>query len=440
MAKLLAGAAKACITPTNDLMPALSNFNILLEGVYSDLYVRALVFDNGERKIAMITYDAPDMSRTNDIRNALEKNCGLDPININFAATHSHEAPTFSLDHHAVIADPKIYKWAKQYGDFIIEQTIKCVSEAISTMRPARYGLAKGNSYINVNRDQLFEDGLWGQGRDFDGASDKTLSVLKVEDYDGKLIAAYSNYAVHGTCCFLKKDEKNAKFLIAGDLPGIESQYLEERYKNDGAVFLWTSGAAGNQNPIFFCQYQKYNHDKSHELAYDMGYGAWALCEHLAQTQAVDIIRLLGNVPRMKSTMNISIIDRVISLPGQKLVFEDKDANGPGKHIGGRGKYTIEDADPIELKVRLLTLDDYAYIGMNCELCCEIGIRLKEAVPLKDAMIVTHTEERVGYMPDKEGYDKRTVEFYTSSVKDGVTEEYLTPVVLEMFDERFKSK
>ena len=68
--------------------------------------------------------------------------------------------------------------------------------------------------------------------------------------------------------------------MIAGDLPGMISGYLEERYQADGAVFLWTSGAAANQNPIFFSRYQRYEHDKTHGLSYSIGYGVWTLCRH----------------------------------------------------------------------------------------------------------------------------------------------------------------
>ena len=438
MNRLYAGAAKICITPPAEMMPAHFHSPFVFEGVYRDIYARALAIDNGQRRIVLISYESGDVSRTPDLLEALEKNCGLKRENILFSAVHSHESPTFSHEHWRMIGFPEKKAKVLQYGDFIIAQTVKCVSQAISQLRPARYGLGVGKSYINVCRDEQYENGLWAEGRDFEGPSDKTLGVLKFVDDEGKCIAGLANYAVHGNLCFRAMDEKNEKYLIAGDLPGMTSAYLEERYQDDGAVFLWTSGAAGDQNAIFSSNYWSYHHDGTHTMDKHPGYGVWAMAEHLAQVHAVDIIRTFQQIKRTKDWMAITVVDRNLQLPGQKIVYPQVSAASPLDRANMPFQGTIEDAAPVNLQLKLITMDDIAFFCLNGELCTEIGLHLKEASPLKHTFIITHTAERAGYLPTKRGYDNHTAEFYASEVKDGCTEERLIPAALEMFEERLK--
>ena len=67
--------------------------------------------------------------------------------------------------------------------------------------------------------------------------------MVKIESVSGELIAVYMNYAMHAVSLFL--DGK-----VSGDFPGAAERYIERLY-NDKAVALWTSGAAGDQNPLY---------------------------------------------------------------------------------------------------------------------------------------------------------------------------------------------
>lgn len=442
MGKLNAGAGKKCITPPETMFPALSFLDIEFEGVYRNLYVRVLILadqGNDENKVALITYDAADMGRTKDICEILEKKFGFKEDQLQFAATHSHEAPTFADEHEDVCGIPEKRAWAVAYGDFVIERTVEAFEEALGELRPAKLCFKTGKSYINVCRDELFEDGTWGQGMDFEGPADKTLSILLVRDLEDRIIAGYLNYAVHGTCCFMKMDQEGKKFLIAGDLPGMTSEYLEERYESDHAVFLWTSGPAGNVNPIFFCAYYFYHHDKTHKMA-DNGYQAWMMCESLAQRHAVDAIKIINQMTPKEYSKEFWYCEKKqdVVMPGRILVKEDGTEGTiiPGDHSV---QVTEKPGPGHILKLRMFCINDVTFLSMNAELVAEIGLRLKAGIATDKLVIVTHAGERIGYIPDKKGYERRTFAYYTTRIMGGVGEELMTPVVYGMF-ERLKEE
>lgn len=168
---------------------------------------------------------------------------GLSKENMLITATHNHSSPFIA----GPFDKPRDKKEA-DYIEYVISQAVSAAGLAMRAIRPAKYGFAEDKSFININRDKLFDDGYWMQADNHQGCSDKTLAALKFVDYDGNLIGAVLNYAMHSMICFGSKDT-DGSYKITCDTPGIACNFVENYFGND-AVVLWQSGAAGNQNPL----------------------------------------------------------------------------------------------------------------------------------------------------------------------------------------------
>lgn len=243
------------------------------------------------------------------------------------------------------------------------------------------------------------------------------------------------NYACHGVVCFLKKDE-DGNLMLSGDVPGMISSYLEERFED--SVFLWTPAAEGNQNPIVTAKFKSFGHDKVARNIYDPGAASWDICRSLAEEQGSDAAQILDNITDMTNEISFKVSHSTFQVPGMEIKFDSDKfeeihsmRNG---EIPYRGYET--DGEAVTIILHLLTINDVGFFFVNGELVSEIGMRLKEMSPLKNTVIITNIEGKAGYIPDTSGYERHTFEYFGSRIKDGKGEEYIGQEMLKMFRNR----
>src|SRR4030095_2202574 len=367
---LRAGAAKVDIPPSAAELPK-NNLGIL-----DHLYARAIVLENGTTSAALITLDAgaiPD-PLWQTVSSQIETELGIPPQRVLLTATHTHSA-------------------AGARGSNFSQKVVDSVRLAKQRLTPARIGHGAGVSFINVNRQIVDpKTGRWWEGANYDGPSDKTVAVLKVEGLDGSPIAVYYNYAVHAVLAG-QLDQ------ISGDIPGAASRYVEDSF-DDRIVALWSSGAAGDQNPIYYQQtydlrdirikdYAKRGVDISNAMppggeGLDRSDPKVAklmnqqkqMIVSMGQFLGEEVLHVMRGMQRMESDVQIYGGQKTISCPGRERTNSGR--------AGFEGTY--KDGPPVEIRLGLLRVGDIAIGAVNAEVFNLIAQRLKHESPYTATM------------------------------------------------------
>jgi hypothetical protein len=423
---LRVGAAKVDVTPAASALPQ------TYRGVLDRLYARAIVLDNGDARAALVTVDAGGLSDAiwQAVTRQVETELRIPSANVLLTATHTHSVP----------GPP-----AADYATKIVD----AVRRAQEKLTPARVGYGTGESFINVNR-QITDPktGKWWEGPNREGPSDKTVAVLKFESLTGEPLAVYYNYAVHGVIAG-QLDE------ISGDIPGASSRYIEDAFGND-VVAVWSTGASGDQNPIYFQQtydlreirikdYAKRGQDISNAMppggqGLDRNNPAVArlmnqqrqMVSSMGQFLGEEVLYVMRTIERTDTDVRLYGSQTTISCPGRERTNDGR--------AGSEGTYKA--AGPVEIRLGLLRVGDAMIGAVNAEVFNPIAQRLKRESPFKATMMSTLTNgsARSGYIPDDASYGKYTFEVLSSRLQPGCAESSIVNGLLALVDDARKVK
>ncbi len=397
--KLTCGAGKACITPDEELIPHLRG----LAGqrfctVADDLYVRAIAFSDGKKDLMIVSFELDKVPYPSRYASLIAESTGIPEENILLLSVHTHCAPITGNRPDEGPNDrscfpPDMFTATEKYEKQLEAALTKACAAAVNAMQPCRIGWSQGESYINVNRSQMYEveqeDGSIAQlcslGVNMEAKTDHTVFVMKAESLDGETIAMLVNYPVH--CCVMIGNDFDGKGAgaMTGDLAGRVSAMLEEKY---GGVALWTSGAAGDVNPLMLNQY--YYPDpmtgSPSELSphgYDSARKALDLqsCRHMA-----DIAKVLRTLRCETSEAAVNVATGWSQTPGRK----------PGSDEPGEG---------YQVRVRMAQIGDLIFAGISGELYSSIGAKIQSELPAARTVILNHESSllsNAGYIFDDE--------------------------------------
>jgi hypothetical protein len=173
-------------------------------------------------------------------------------------------------------------------------------------------------------------------------------------------------------------------------------------------VAVWTSGAAGDQNPVSTASGEDFT-----------------LVDALGKVLGEAAVRAAANV---KTTADASIrgVQKVVTCPGRRV------EPGPTPRL----EYSFTDADPVNIRLGLLTINDIALAGVSGEVFTLIAQRLARESRIKPTIMVTHTNGSSGYIPNDAAFEPVSYEVTASRLKPGCAENAIVNGFLELIGPR----
>jgi len=420
---LRAGAAKVDITPAADAALPMSGYAGRQEGfkgIHDRIHARAIVVSDGARDAAIVSWELIGVPTVvwEALAERIARETGIQPEYLQLTAVHNHSGPApFGMYGNT---SPKSEAYTRQ----LLDATVEAVRQAKANLQPARMGIGTGTANVNINRREYSPERGWSLGYNPEGPSDKTVTVMRFDALSGKPIAVLINYPVH----VVVMGPEN--YQISGDLAGATSRYVENYYRRkpedtprsdagpairlppdaatDGVVALWTSGAAGDQNPVSVARGSDFT-----------------MVDALGKMLGEQAVRVAGAV-HTTGTARIWGKQQVVTCPGRRLE--------PGPRP--RKDYKWEDADPVNIRLGLLMINDVALAGVSGEVMTMIHHHLRKVSPFSRTVMVTHANGSSGYIPDDAAFEQVSYEIESSRLKPGCAETAIVNGFLSLIAQR----
>lgn len=384
--ELRAGMARREVTPTEGVMLAgYASRKELSRGVHDPLSARAIAFERDGERLVLVSLDNLGFynGTAGPLRAAILEATGLEPSALFLCATHTHSAPTLTLEAGKGHSNNVAYTRGLQ------TTLVELVQEALARLAPVELSVASGASPVGVNRREVVADGAGGTkivlGRNPSVVIDREVPVLKLARLPERSpVAVLFGYATHSTSL------GPGNYQVSGDVHGLAEQFLE-RYLGDGVVAPGFAGASGDIDP-------------------------WVRV-------LPEFRRDRGWVPEpvLMGTMLGQEVARV--LEGRKAVALPGPIRSGFKTLALPAKPEVAGGPPAkatrDFNLSVARVGDVAFVGFGGEVFNEIGRAVKQASPFRHTFILTHCNGAAGYLPTGGSYGEGGYEVQSSPFAAG---------------------
>jgi hypothetical protein len=321
-----------------------------------DLTVRALVFEQGEVRVAIVSVDFLGFPAVlGDKARSLVKE--IPPRNILIGATHTHSAPDcygFPDEQGHTSAD-------LAYLNMVCTRVAEAIQEAIAKLQPAQVkiatGAAKGKIAFNYYADQLY---------------DPRCHVIQVLEAQGKPFATLVNYAIHPEV--LGSDQG----ILSPDLVG---PLYDRIAAQGGGTGVFMNSAQGGMVTA----------DCRGPDGKDIQ--TWAECQRIGNLLADEALRIVQAAP-VQPDPGLYCTARKISFPVESPLLKTVMKLSPLK-------LASPDEDSISTYLNLINLGSAQIITIPGEALPNIGFYLKRKMRGEHNLLFGLTNDAFGYMLTK---------------------------------------
>lgn len=457
---LRAGAAAVDITPKQFPVNMPGGFSAnMAEKAHDPLHARALVFDDGKTKLAIVVVDNLGVAReaVDEAKFLASRRCDIPLENMLISATHTHSAPPSNVVDGA--------KEAVAYRKILVAGIAEAIVLAHGNLRPAAVGAAAHPLPDEVfNRRWFLKPGKMPLnpfgGKDLvkmnpgtspdvllhaAGPTDPDVSVISVQDAKTrKPLAIYANYSLHyvgGT----------PKAQVSADYFGEFARLMPARVGakadgSDGFVAMLSNGTSGDINNIpFGVTPPRPPREPFEQIRIVAGKTADAAYHARSKIATHNATVRLGMIQR-EITLRLrkptaEQVERANAIVAIKDEAERAKLPPLAEAYANRALALAKAGETLKVPLQAIRIGDIAICAIPFETFVETGLDLKRRSPFLRTIVVGISNGYNGYLPTPEHHKLGGYETWlgTNKVQED-TSVILTDQLLEMLADLAKRK
>lgn len=335
-------------------------------GKQGDLFVRALVLEKNETRVAIVSIDNLGWpAYLGDRSRRLIR--GVPAANVLIAATHVHSAP----DAYG-FPDEKGNTGADlEYLDWCVVQIAEAVNEAVEKLEPAllktAVEAAQGKIAYNYYAEKLY-----------DPRCGVIQAVAAAGPNKGKVIATLVNYASHPEIL------GTARKTMSPDFCGPLYDRIENRV---GGIALYLNSAQGGMVTA------------DNRLENGREANDWAECVRIGNLLADEALRIIEKAP-VTENPDLYCASRMIQLPVDNETMRYVFKNSP---VAGN-RFKEMDFTTVSTRLNLLNIGKAQVLTIPGEALPNIGYYLKRKMNTSQPFLFGLTNDAFGYILTKEDF------------------------------------